>query len=148
MRRVNRSRRRERGATILEFAISGLVYLTALFAVIDFGRLLWTHNALGDAARLGARHAVSNSITQTTQIKNAVIYGKSTGGSSPIVYGLAPENVEIIYNDIGLGRGTATVKIRGYRFAFATTLFGLSIELPEYQTTLTGETIGFAPPRL
>ena len=49
----------QRGATLVEFAIAATVLLTAIFAVLEFGRALWTHNALSDAARRGARYAIN-----------------------------------------------------------------------------------------
>ena len=52
--------KKERGATLVEFAIGATVFLTAIFAVLEFGRALWVHNALSDAARRGARYAVLN----------------------------------------------------------------------------------------
>ena len=150
VRRRGTFQRRQRGATILEFAIGALVILGTSFAVIDFGRLLWTHNALSDAARQGARYAVSNSLTSgtTTAIKNTVMYGTVAAGSKPIVSGLTASEVVITYDNIGLGRGTATVKVTGHRFYFLTGLFALSVQMPVYQTTLTGETMGFAPPHI
>lgn len=138
----------ERGSTLIEFSLVGSVFLMTFFGVLDFGRLLWTHNALSDGARQGARHAVSTSITNTVAIKNSVIYGNPDGGQSPIVPGLTTSNIEIIYDNIGLGRGTATIKITGHRFKFAALFFGVDMLMPEYQTTLTGETMGFAPPRI
>jgi Flp pilus assembly protein TadG len=148
-RRTN-FRRRQRGATLLEFAIGAVVMMGTSFAVLDFGRLLWAHNALSDAARQGARYAVSNSLTSTTTtaIKNTVVYGNEAGGSKPLVNGLTASQVEITYDEIGLGRGTATVKVKGHRFYFLTGFFALSVQMPDYQTTLTGETMGFAPPRI
>ena len=47
----------ERGASLLEFAIAATVFLTVIFGVLECGRFLWTHNALKDAARRGARYA-------------------------------------------------------------------------------------------
>jgi Flp pilus assembly protein TadG len=145
----HRGRRRgERGSTLVEFSITGTVSLLALFGVLDFGRLLWTHNALSDATRQGARHAVSSSVTSTTAIKNAVVYGNPNGGTSPVISGLTASNVQIVYDNIGLSRGTATIKITGFRFKFAALFFGVDIQMPDYQTTLTGETVGFAPPKI
>ena len=140
----------QRGSTISEFAISATVFLTMLFGVLDFGRLLWTHNALADAVRHGARYAVSNSVTSTstTAIKNTVVYGNPQGGTRPTVTGLTLSQVEITYDNIGLGRGTATVKIKGFQFRFVTLFLGVSLQMPDYRTTLTGETLGFAPPRI
>ncbi len=148
--RNNRRRHRsnERGSTLVEFSITGAIFLLALFGVLDFGRLLWTHNALADAARHGARHAVSSSVTSTAAIKNMVVYGNPNGGTNPVVSGLTASNVEIVYDNVGLGRGTATIKIKGHHFKFAALFFGVDMLMPDYQTTLTGETMGFAPPKI
>ncbi|MBX3277161.1 MAG: pilus assembly protein [Acidobacteria bacterium] len=148
MMRRRKKHEGERGSTLLEFSISSIVFLTSLFAMLDFGRLLWAHNALADAARRGARHAVSNSVSSTTPIKNIVVYGNVDGTGTPLLPGLTANHVMVEYNGIGLGRGTATVSINGYQFSFVTTLFGLTMNMPEYSTTLTGETVGFSPPRL
>ena len=53
----------ERGAALVEFAIGATVFLTATFGIIEFGCLLWTHKALADAARRGARYAVTHPAT-------------------------------------------------------------------------------------
>ena len=52
-----RKRNGERGAALVEFAIGGLVFFTALFGVLEMGRFFWTHAALRDATRKGARYA-------------------------------------------------------------------------------------------
>lgn len=54
------SRKTERGATLVEFAIGATVFFTVMFAVVEFGRMLYVHNALSDAALRGARYAVVN----------------------------------------------------------------------------------------
>jgi len=47
--------RRERGSVLVEFALVSLVLYLILAAAIDFGRLMFTAQALQDAARLAAR---------------------------------------------------------------------------------------------
>src|SRR2546423_1174121 len=59
MRRDMAHGRGERGATLVEFTIGALVFLTAIFGVLEFSRLLFTHNALSDSVRRAARYAVS-----------------------------------------------------------------------------------------
>ena len=49
----------QRGSTLVEFAIGATVFLMVMFAVLEFGRALWIHNALSDAARRAARYAVN-----------------------------------------------------------------------------------------
>jgi hypothetical protein len=46
------------GATIIEFALSLLVFLTFLLAITDVSRMLFTWNAASEATRAGARYAV------------------------------------------------------------------------------------------
>ena len=70
----------ERGSTLVEFAIAATIFLTAMFAVIEFGRALWVHNALADAARRGARYAVLHSADDVDKVKNIVVYGDENGG--------------------------------------------------------------------
>jgi Flp pilus assembly protein TadG len=51
-------RRRQRGATAVEFALVLIFFLTFLLGILDFSRMLWTWNAAAEATRWGARSAV------------------------------------------------------------------------------------------
>ena len=135
----------ERGATLVEFAISVTVFLTAMFAVVEFGRALWTHNALADAARRGARYATLHSNADIQQVKNVVVYGDPAGGAQPMVPNLTTTNVAVNYSNFAVNRGTVTVNVTDYQFQFVIPLVGGSITLPNYTTTLTGESVGFIP---
>lgn len=145
-----RDRRRERGAALVEFAIGATVFLTVMFGVIEFGLLLWTHNALTDAARRGARYAVTHPGGQTSAVQNVVIYGDPApaAGAKPVVANLAPANVAVAYNSFGVGAGRVTVSIENYQYNFVVPLLGVKVQLPRYQTTLTGESAGYTPPAL
>src|ERR1044071_5210184 len=127
MFRSKRERRNERGATLLEFAIGATVFLTAMFAVIEFGRCLWTHNALSDAARRGARYAVNHPTTDADAVKNVVVYGDPAGGTKPLVDNMTPANVVVQYSSFGLGEGTVSVSITNYQFRFAVPIVGTTI---------------------
>jgi Flp pilus assembly protein TadG len=135
----------ERGATLVEFAIALTVLLTAMFAVMEFGRALWVHNALTDAARRGARYAVLHSSADMGAVKNVVVYGDPAGGSQAVVPNLTTANVTVTYTDFALNKGTATVSVTGYQFQFVVPLIGTTITMPSYTTTLTGENAGFIP---
>ena len=52
--KLNCFRKREEGTTMAEFAVISALFFMIIFAIIEFGRLLYTHNALTDAARRGA----------------------------------------------------------------------------------------------
>src|SRR5258707_10649923 len=101
----------QRGATLVEFAIGATVFLTAMFAVIEFGRALWTHNALSDAARRAARYAISQPASTPPgskktgddlgpslgAIKNVAVYGDPAGGTQPLLPDLTIDNVHVHY---------------------------------------------------
>ena len=155
LRRLN-AKSDQRGATLVEFAIGASVFLMVMFGVIEFGRLLWTHNALTDAARRAARYAVNkpaNNLagTPTTgndtgpsldAIRNVGVYGDPLGGTQPLVNNLTPENLHVHYEAFRVGDGTVSVTITEYQFQFVVPIFGASITMPDYNTTLTGESAG------
>ena len=138
----------QRGATLVEFAIAATVFLTVMFAVLEFGRALWVHNALTDAARRGARYAVIHSAADADSVKNVVVYGDPAGGSTPVVNNLTTSNVTVTYSNFGLEGGTASVSITNYQFQFVLPLVSTTIQMPNYTTTLTGESAGLVPPNL
>jgi Flp pilus assembly protein TadG len=135
----------ERGGTLVEFAIAAAVFLTAMFAVIEFGRALWVHNALSDAARRGARYAALHSAGDVSQVKNVVVYGDPAGGTQPIAPNLKPGDVTVTYSNFALNHGTVSVSIENYQFQFVIPIVGTTITMPKYTTTLTGESVGFIP---
>jgi len=148
MFRITNFKHEEKGSTLVEYAIGASVFRMAVFAVLEFGRALWTHNALTDAARQGARYAVLHTPAgaEDTNIKNLVVYGKTTGGTKPIVPGLSTANVQITRSaDFSVNSGTATVKITNYNFQFVLPFLPNSIKMPDYATTLTGESAGLIP---
>jgi Flp pilus assembly protein TadG len=145
MLRIKNCRENERGSTLVEFAIGATVFLTAMFAVLEFGRALWVHNALTDAARRGARYATMHSPTAVDQVKNVVVYGDPAGGSQPLVENLSSANVNVTYNNFGLNDGTVSVSITNYQFQFVVPIIGTKITMPNYTTTLTAESAGYIP---
>lgn len=140
-----KNRDNERGSTLVEFAIGITIFATVMFAVLEFGRALWVHNALADAARRGARYAVVHSAGDVAQVKNVVVYGDPAGGSQPMLENLSGANVDVTYNGFGLNDGTVTVKITNYQFQFVIPIIGTTITMPSYQTTLSGESAGLVP---
>ena len=144
--RLKSTGRGERGAALVEFAIAGVVFMTAVFAVVEFGRLLWVHNALTDAARRGARYAVNNTQSGADDARRMAIYGTTDDGATPMVTGLKPENVKVEYSPgFNVGEGTATVSIQNYEFKFVVPLVGTTIQMPAYASTLTAESAGKVP---
>jgi Flp pilus assembly protein TadG len=48
----------QRGATMVEFALVLIIFLTFLLGIVDFSRMLWTWNAANEDTRWGARISV------------------------------------------------------------------------------------------
>ena len=74
--RRNRSRRgsqrrRQRGAAMIEFALSWMTFfLVAIVGIMDFGRAIWAYNVLAHASHEGVRYAIvrgGDSLTPATQ---------------------------------------------------------------------------------
>ena len=134
----------ERGASLLEFAIAATVFLTVLFAIVEFGRALWVHNALTDAARRGARYAVLHKSAEIEDVKKVVVYGDLTE-TTPILENLTTGNVDVVYNGFKLDGGTVVVSVHDYQFQMILPLVVSTIQMPNYTTTLTGESVGLIP---
>lgn len=145
MLRVRKCKNNERGSTLVEFAIGVTVFTTAMFGVIEFGRALWVHNALTDAARRGARYAVLHTSGDIDEVKNVVVFGNSAGTGNPMLSNLSTANVSVSYNNFGMNDGTVTVSITNYQFQFVIPIVGTNITMPSYSTTLTGESAGLIP---
>jgi Flp pilus assembly protein TadG len=154
----------EGGVATLEFALTATVFLMFIMAIVSAGHLFFTHNALVESTRRGARYAASqckpnlagcpDSATSQTRIQNMVLYGTPTAGTTPLVYNLQASNIVLEYstntaaagdppNDFGINRGTVSVKIVNYDYTFAVGAF--VIHMPAYQTTAAGESAGYLP---
>jgi len=161
-------RRGERGATVAEFAVVALLFFMMIIGIIEFGRLLYTHNALTDATRRGARFAVLNkglTLDDKKKVAEYVVYGanvthddEGNPTSAPLVNGLTTTMVEVAYEgadldgdpdtpptNFGANLGTATVSIEGYEFNLSIPLVSRDIPLPTYTTTLIAECAGEIP---
>ena len=145
MLRFKNPRENERGATLVEFAIAMTVFIAAMFGVLEFGRALWVHNALTDAARRGARYAALHSTGSAAAVKNVVVYGNESGSGQPLLTNLSTANVNVVYTGFGLNTGTVSVTITDYQLQLVIPVFGKKITMPSYKTTLTAESAGFIP---
>jgi Flp pilus assembly protein TadG len=154
MKRRIINKRAESGTSIVEFAITAAFFFMLIVGIVSGAHFFFTHNALVESTRRGARYAsllakpatqecVNNSTT-VDPVKNMVLYGTTTAGTSPLVYNLQPSNVTVCYSaDYGVGQGTVSVKVEGYSYVFA--LGSVSINMPSYKTTVVGESAGTLP---
>jgi len=132
---MNATLSKQAGVAAIEFAIvSALVFLTALFGVIEFGRLLWTWNAATEATRLGARLGVvcdMDDASIETQMKLRL----------PAL-NEGPGDIKIDYLPAGCTTATCQavrVSLTGYEHAMMIPFVPLTLTLPPFTTTLRKE---------
>ena len=147
-KRLVNTRSNERGGSLIEFTVVAAVFFMMLVGIVAAGNLYYTHNALVEATRRGARYAVLNPTGSTANVRNVVMYGTDTPGvgATPLVYNLQPGNITVTYAGLNVAQGTVTVTITGYSFPFVLPTSTTSVTMPPYRTTLTGESAGFIPP--
>ena len=143
-------RKGERGSTIIEFTVVAVVFFMMLVGIVSAGNLFYTHNALVEATRRGARYAVIHPSGSTTAVQNVVVYGTDSPavGATSLIYNLQPSNVTVTYSSLNVASGTVSVSINNYSFPFVLPTQTTSITMPPYRTTLSGECAGFIPPDL
>ena len=142
----------QQGLTTVEFAIIGLLFFIVLFAVIEFGRLLWVWNTLGEATRRGARAAAVCPVGHSAPANIAVFNAPNGSGTSPVLAGLSTDNVTVQYlNSAGGTTGTFSeiryvrVSITGYTFNLLIPTLNATLNAPAFETTLPRESLGVIP---
>jgi Flp pilus assembly protein TadG len=119
----------ERGNALLEFAL-GWSILWALFAgIYQFGYSFYVYNtvlnSVANAAELGSKmtYDTANSSAYSNALKNMVVYGDTTAGTTPIVRGLATSNVTVTVNLAGTIPSDITITINNYTIDAVFTTF-------------------------
>jgi len=160
-------KKNERGTTIAEFAMVALLFFTIVIGIIEFGRLLYTHNALTDATRAGARYAALHhgaNANDEMAVKKYVVYGPNgtfdklgNATSPPLIAGLTVDMVHVRFDGVdtdsnpatppeyGTNLGSATVWIENYQFNLSIPVIGRTLTLPKYITTAPAESAGNDP---
>jgi Flp pilus assembly protein TadG len=138
---------RMRGTTSVEFAIAALVTLVILFAVIEFGRLLFVRAMLEEGARRGARLAAVCPVGDPYVI--AATRFAASDGSSRFAPDLTSEQVVLQYLDAA-GTPTNTlvdirfvrVSIEGYTMPVFIPLFDISLSPAAVSSIQPVESLG------
>ncbi len=134
-------RRRQYGVTTVEFAIVGIWLFVILFAVIEFGRIVYTLNMLQEGARRAARVAVVCRIDDPLPIEKALFAN---------LPGQENATIKVDYLDANGGDSggsyskTAFVRvtITGYTMQIAIPLINPTFVAPSYSVTLPRESLG------
>jgi Flp pilus assembly protein TadG len=129
---LNRCARRprylQRGVAAVELALTMVPLLVLTFGVTEYGRALYTYNAIDKAARDAARYLTAPPGTSTNpngDAANLVVYGNVAGTGSPLAPGLTTSMVTVCnatlcpgtHQNVPTGGGVVnlvTVSISGY----------------------------------
>ena len=141
-----KTHRNQRGTTVVEFAMVGLVFFTVLFALIDFSRLFWNLAALDEATRRGARVAAVCSANDPYVAQTALFGG--------LIPGLETQHIRVEYLNIdgtavdpttAVGYGSIRhVRVSIENFQLQMFIPGLQkmISTPAFETTIPSESLG------
>lgn len=136
----------QRGTTVVEFAIVGLVFFTVLFALIDFSRIFWNLAALDESTRRGARVAAVCPVNDPV-IKQVALFGGLVPslGTEHILVQYLDENAAVVGSPAGIGYGAIRyVRVSIQNFQLQTFIPGVSSVLaaPAFTTTVPAESLG------
>jgi Flp pilus assembly protein TadG len=156
-RRIKNS---EGGIATIEFAITASFFLLMIVAVVAGGHFFWTHNAIVESTRRGARYAANQCNPSDTncpgydtvldRVKNVVLYGSPIAGTAPLAPNLQASQIVVTYSPrtgmgdsetFGVAQGTVSVKIQNYGYNFV--LSPVVLRMPPYETTVRGESAGY-----
>lgn len=128
--------RKQSGATVVEFALVLIIFLTFFLGITDFARMLFTWNIANEAARNGARFAA--------------ICGDTTNQAKVLarMQGMLPQisAINLAWNPAGCTPATCqavTVTITSLNYQWISPIAGAAalapIPMPTFPTTLPRE---------
>lgn len=132
------------GATMVEFALVLIIFLTFVLGILDFSRMLWTWNAANEATRWGARTAVVCNQGTAGVLKNMKVFLPQ----------IQAENVIISWYDINGNISTScnatdcagvNIELKKLNYQWISPIgfgaYGL-IPMPKFSTYLPRESMG------
>lgn len=139
-------KKNQSGATMVEFALVAVLFLTVLLAIMDFGRLLFTWNAVAEATRLGARVSVVCDIGATRVLNSMQKFAPITSANLQINWYDGNGNISTSCNSSNCA-GVA-VSVTGVTITPASPLTWIgfsSMTVPGFSTYLPREIMGQDP---
>jgi Flp pilus assembly protein TadG len=151
----------QRGGSLMEFVFIAPFFFMMLIGIAAAGNLYFTHNALVEATRRGARFAAMQAASspagtlrttngcdstgpQLAAIQNYAIYGNSAGTGTNLV-NLQPSNICVEYSSFGVNTGSVSVSITSFNYNFVIPFINRVIAMPAYRSTVPGESAGTLP---
>ena len=68
-----RRRNGERGESLIEFAFASMMFFASIFAVLEFGQVIWRYNLVSNLAQEGARYAAVHGLNSGSPMSEAQI---------------------------------------------------------------------------
>ena len=121
--RAGKLARDRAGNIMVEFALGSGILVMAFVGTFQFGYTFLQYNNLENAVARGARYAslipydsttTAPSAAFSSAVKNMVVYGTSTAGTSPALPGLATTNVNLTVTFTNAVPSAMTISISGY----------------------------------
>jgi Flp pilus assembly protein TadG len=115
---ASRRRRTSKGTAMLESSLIFIVFASLFIGAFDFGQFLLIHSSLVERARTALRWGAINGPTNTTAIRNMVLYNQSATppAGTATYYGLTSGNLDISTSGSGTDNYLLTMRISGYSY--------------------------------
>ena len=144
---------RQKGMTLVEFAIVGAVAIMLIFAVLEFARAFFVANALTEATRRGARMAIVCPINDPAIAQVATFNAPGAGNNSPIVGDLDTSDFVLEYLDRAgnvLGNPADNfgairyiqLRVVNFEHELLIPYANITFTMPEFSTRLPRESLG------
>jgi Flp pilus assembly protein TadG len=134
MRNQNVGANKQKGVAAVEFALIAIVFLTLLFGIIEFGRVLFTWNSAVEATRFGVRTAAVCDIGSGAVLTNM----------KKIMSNLTATNVVVSYEPSGCLINTCervSVRVQNLTITPLIPFFNPTIPVPGFETSLMRESL-------
>jgi Flp pilus assembly protein TadG len=138
---------RQRGTTIVEFALVAMIFFLLLLGIFEFGRLMFTWNTAVEATRRGARLAVVCDMNDAQIMKEMEqMLPVLQDSDIQITYSLLSSNPPgLICNDVNTCEAVTVEILPGNQTADAFQYFipflNSNWKIPAFSTTLTRESL-------
>jgi hypothetical protein len=116
-RTYSHNKPKQRGAAMLESALTLSAVLIMIVGVLDVGQFLFLHQALTERVRGVARtSAIAN--YDTPSIQNLVVYGTATPDNAqlPGFFGLRTSNISVVFSGVNTNATRLNVTISGLNY--------------------------------
>jgi Flp pilus assembly protein TadG len=114
-------RKRQRGSALIEAGLTLVAFMTVLFGIMEFGRMVWAYNLVSHAAREASRYAMVHGRNSSSPATADTIASVAKAQA----LGLNPASLTVAVSWIPDNKPGGAVKVAvQYSFAAATGLVG------------------------